>query len=193
MNIIGHSIKHLRGIKQDLEVETSPITLVVGANSSGKSSYVRTWPLLRQSVETGTTGPILWFGELTDYGDFDTALCNSATNREIDFGFKMRVKERVIDPNILNQNFNHYSGIIDRHLQSLNDYIINAKLIVGSINEIGQTYAKEVSLELMDITVRMLFSHKNHIEEIYIQDEKNILKYDVTVNAKKGLFSCEFM
>lgn len=50
--------------------EFKPITILVGSNSSGKSSYLRFFPLLRQTVEAASRGPLLWFGGLVDFGDF---------------------------------------------------------------------------------------------------------------------------
>ncbi|HFG2220775.1 TPA: AAA family ATPase, partial [Vibrio cholerae] len=44
-------------------VEIKPITVFVGKNSCGKSTLLRTFPLLRQSIESNTTGPILWYGD----------------------------------------------------------------------------------------------------------------------------------
>lgn len=49
-------------------VTIRPITILVGRNSSGKSSFLRFLPLLRQSVDAPTTGPIQWYGDHVDFG-----------------------------------------------------------------------------------------------------------------------------
>ena len=44
-------IKNLRSLKDTGRVELKPITLLVGANSSGKSTFLRTFPLLKQGLK----------------------------------------------------------------------------------------------------------------------------------------------
>jgi hypothetical protein len=50
--------------------ELTPITLLVGKNSSGKSSFLRFFPLLRQTAEVPARSPLLWYGKLVDFGSF---------------------------------------------------------------------------------------------------------------------------
>ncbi|MFI9653097.1 AAA family ATPase, partial [Guyparkeria halopsychrophila] len=55
-------IQNLRALHDTDDIDLRPLTICVGKNSSGKSSFARFFPLLRQSVEQRTTGPILWYG-----------------------------------------------------------------------------------------------------------------------------------
>lgn len=89
LNSIG--IRNLRSFVNETMVDIKPITVFVGKNSSGKSSLLRTFPLLRQSIEGNTTGPILWFGRFVDYGDFNQVLSNNTKdeNPTIDFKFNL--------------------------------------------------------------------------------------------------------
>ena len=68
-------------------IELKPITLLVGRNSSGKSSFLRALPLLKQSVTTRTRSPILWWGDFVDFGSFDGAVYRNEPQREISFHF----------------------------------------------------------------------------------------------------------
>lgn len=70
-------------------VELRPLTILVGENSSGKSSFLRFLPLLRQSVEARTTGPILWHGEYVDFGGFEETHSTFCDDNEIRLGFRM--------------------------------------------------------------------------------------------------------
>lgn len=54
-------------------IDLKPITVLIGKNSSGKSTFLRSLPLLRQSVEAHTTGPILWYSSYVDFGAFSEA------------------------------------------------------------------------------------------------------------------------
>lgn len=52
------------------DIELRPITLLLGANSSGKSSFIKFFPLLQQSVGTTVNGLFLWDGQNVDFKDF---------------------------------------------------------------------------------------------------------------------------
>ena len=63
-------IKNIRSLKDTGQVALSPITLLVGENSSGKSTFLRLFPLIKQSISKRTDGPLLWAGDVDDYVDF---------------------------------------------------------------------------------------------------------------------------
>lgn len=66
---------NLRSFQDTGYVELRPLTVLLGANGSGKSTFLRFFPLLRQTAETRTRGPILWFhDDLVDFGDFAQAV-----------------------------------------------------------------------------------------------------------------------
>ena len=44
-------IKNLRILEDTGFIDIKPITLLLGANSSGKSTFLRFFPLIKQSVE----------------------------------------------------------------------------------------------------------------------------------------------
>lgn len=52
-------VRNLRCLSDTGRIPIRPITVLVGRNSSGKSTFLRAFPLLRQSVETATESPIL--------------------------------------------------------------------------------------------------------------------------------------
>ena len=72
-------------------LELRPLTVLVGKNSSGKSSFLRFLPLLRQSVEARTTGPVQWYGDYVDFGGFDETVSSFSKKKEIRFGFHLTI------------------------------------------------------------------------------------------------------
>ena len=88
-SIESFRIQNLRCIKDSGEIQLKPITILVGRNSSGKSTLARVFPLLKQSAETDTRGPILWWGKLVDFGDFETAVYKNSTTKEIILDLKI--------------------------------------------------------------------------------------------------------
>lgn len=73
----GIGVQNLRSFSYYAHSDLKPLTVFLGRNSSGKSSLIRLFPLLRQSVEETTTGPILWFGRYVDYGNFNEEIHKS--------------------------------------------------------------------------------------------------------------------
>ncbi len=66
-------LQRLRCLSDTGEIKIKPITVLVGENSSGKSTFLRFFPLLKQSVESRTIGPVLWNGRLVDFGNYEDA------------------------------------------------------------------------------------------------------------------------
>jgi len=85
-------IENLRSLKDTGFVELRPLTLLLGANSSGKSTFLRSFPLFTQSVNKKLRGALSWFDDsLVDFGDYDTAINNQAKNagEKIRFSYKL--------------------------------------------------------------------------------------------------------
>ena len=84
-------IKNLRSLVDTGFIEIKPITLLLGANSTGKSTFLRSFPLYTQSVNKNLRGTISWFDDsLVDFGDYNTALNKFAGEGEtIEFEYKI--------------------------------------------------------------------------------------------------------
>jgi len=78
-------LKNLQSLTDTGAVNLKSINLLVGQNSSGKSTFLRVFPLLKQSIETDTISPILWYGNLVDFGTFKDAHSRNATSSTISF------------------------------------------------------------------------------------------------------------
>ncbi|HHC7385970.1 AAA family ATPase [Vibrio parahaemolyticus] len=73
-------------------IDLKPITVFVGKNSCGKSSLLRTLPMLRQSIESRTSGPFLWYGNYVDYGSFSEAKNKNSNEHTITFDYNFDIK-----------------------------------------------------------------------------------------------------
>lgn len=80
-------LQNVRSFVDTGPVPIKPLTLLVGSNSSGKSTFLRSLPLLRQSVETATDSPILWFGEYVDFGTIEHAARLHSADKTVTFEF----------------------------------------------------------------------------------------------------------
>jgi hypothetical protein len=92
--VFRFGLKNLRRLADVPAAELRPITILVGRNSSGKSTFLRALPLLRQSITTRTSSPILWFGNWVDFGDFDRSVKDNDAELPISFTFGLDVAKK---------------------------------------------------------------------------------------------------
>ncbi len=71
--MFSYRIQNLRSLSDTGEINLKPINILLGANSSGKSTFLRSFPLFKQSISNSTKGPILWYGDFVDFGTFKDA------------------------------------------------------------------------------------------------------------------------
>jgi len=86
---------NLRCLEDTGAVEIKPISLLVGANSSGKSSFIRLFPLLRQSSETQTLSGLLLNEGDVNFGFFDEAIHRHADPAELGLEFTLILKKGI--------------------------------------------------------------------------------------------------
>lgn len=100
-------IKNMRSLKDTGTINLKPINILVGNNSSGKSTFLRTFPLFKQSFSRRIDGLILWAGDDADYvdfGSFKETLNKEAKGEDIVFEF-----ETNIDVKNIMHEMNRYS------------------------------------------------------------------------------------
>lgn len=91
MSLEAFGVKNLRCLTDTGLVPIRPITVLVGRNSSGKSTFLRAFPLLRQSVETARNSPILWYHErYVDFGSLKDAANNRLSEPSVTLHFQLR-------------------------------------------------------------------------------------------------------
>ena len=90
-------VKNVRSLKDTKDIDIKSINVLVGNNSSGKSTFLRIFPLFKQSFARRIKGPILWVGDDSndvDFGSFEetkTKYANQKDNtKDIEFDFTMK-------------------------------------------------------------------------------------------------------
>lgn len=84
---IAYNVGNLRRLVKMDPIKLRPITILVGRNSAGKSTFLRTFPLLKQSLATRSSAPVLWYGDYVDFGDFTTSVNNNDKSKKVEFSF----------------------------------------------------------------------------------------------------------
>lgn len=82
-------LRNIRSLADTGQISLKPITLLLGQNSSGKSTVLRTLPLLLQSIRTRSNAPILWYGDLVDFGSVREVRSTFALDEAVSFEFQL--------------------------------------------------------------------------------------------------------
>ena len=123
-------IKNLRSIRDSGEIRIKPLTIIIGKNGCGKSTLVRTLPLLKQSCLSRTSEPILWYGSDVDFGSFKTAISSSCKHESdcINFCFSLKTRRngRLSKYFKMPTNISISCSLKEKHLDAL-DIIFDKK------------------------------------------------------------------
>lgn len=83
MNFSSISLQNFRRFREKSTVEFKPLTILLGKNSSGKSSILRTIPLIKQSIDSPTSISIInWNGSLVEFGGASIARSHTTPTNE---------------------------------------------------------------------------------------------------------------
>lgn len=143
---------HLRNYKSypDQRIPLRPVTVLCGANSSGKTAILKSLLLLKQSFEA-TRGPYLLFnGEYTENGSFQETLFRHADKRRIGLEFSFQLKQG----NFLFQNLCQSVGMMTKqsHFES---FLIRTAFAFSEYQAVQSVVGEIASLT---ITMDMRFS-----------------------------------
>lgn len=146
-------LKNYRCFEDTGDIDLKPITLLVGANSTGKSSFLKFFPLLKQSAEVNTHGFFLWNGKFVEFLDFKNTVKDN--QGEISFGFK--IKELPIFP----APFIAASAVLKD---------VEVSVTLAGINKTSYDYVKELHLKINHNTIEIKYK-EGGVEQIIINGE----------------------
>jgi len=171
-------IQNLRSIEDSGVIPIKDINILVGQNSSGKSSFLRTFPLLRQSIIRNTRGPILWYDDsLVDFGSYEESITRNCTKSE---GIKF-CYDLIIDDS-LNFRFRHYgsASIINSGTKlSIEIEIFEAKKI---------NFIKKITVKIEDQIITIESNSDGVVKDFSINNQ-SMLNYEINANLYKQEFT----
>ncbi|MBK0084402.1 AAA family ATPase [Lactococcus sp. S64] len=93
--------ENLRAIKDSGEIKLSNLNLFLGANSTGKSTILRFFPLVRQTLFRNNDTPLLWYDpEGVDFGSFKESVHSKNEKEVLSYSFSFK----DVDINLNNSN-----------------------------------------------------------------------------------------
>jgi len=167
-------IQNLRSIGDSGVIPIKNINILVGQNSSGKSTFLRTFPLLRQSIIRNTRGPILWYDDsLVDFGSYEESITRNCNK---DDGIKFNFEVKIDD----------YSNSRFRHMG------VQANILAGStLNveiEIFETkkinYIKTITLKIANQIIYIESNSDGAVKEFQINNQ-SMLNSDISAKLFK--------
>ena len=149
------------------DIELKPITLLLGSNSSGKSSFIKFFPLLQQSLETRVNGLFLWDGQYVDFKDFKNTVKNG--EGEIIIDYTIGCLEAFL--------------MYRRRPQILKNVTVSMTLCE---KETYYDYLKELTIRYEDVSIKYLFTKEgksciietNGVKSTEFPSEKVLIVFD---------------
>lgn len=162
-------IKNLKSIVDSGPIELKPLTVVIGKNSSGKSSFLRVFPLLKQSYVVNLSEPILWYGDYVDFGSFRNTLNSECAKGDcIEF---IMTFENVTSLYSLNAtkiaNINVSMSIKERSIAKYEININNKNKIVLEEHD-GKKYNIIINDEKIDCAPLVLVDYRTNKFPVYV-------------------------
>lgn len=157
-------VRNLRSIIDSGEIEINRLNIFLGENSSGKSSILRLFPLLKETVNKELRGPLLWYGDTYDFGGFSESISRQANSPIINIEFSWdalsnKKQSRCAD-------CRYYDRKPLGFLQS-NEY----KLTIAIGEKNGTPYFDTVTVVTDKHEIKLCTNSKNYLD-IYIDNEK---------------------
>lgn len=173
--ITGIKINNIRSLDFDDYLHFAPLTILLGKNSSGKSTFLRTFPLIKQTLEIRRSTPLLWYGNFVDFGSFEDTVNKFLSENEkiIKLGFKIK-KNFLLEKYLENDEFLKKLLSEKKEVEILTEISIMKKNDIEFINKI------EISIE--ELKFLLLLNEKQELESITLNETKieNLnLKYDL--------------
>ena len=167
--MISHvRIQNLRSLVDTGFVEIKPLTILLGSNSSGKSTFLRSFPLFTQSVNKPLREPISWFDDAyVDFGDYKTAKSKLTPDAE---GIKFSYK--IIGPFSLYDSMRHYGRSNQNVLNDIFTILNGCEFELSFQKDSkGGIYVNGIEFRTHGLKVSFYITEKNGWVNIMVNDE----------------------
>lgn len=144
-------MKNYRSIVDSGEIDLKPITAIVGRNSCGKSSFIRIFPLLKQTLERPISETLLWYGDYVDLGDYENAISRYSNEDKIEFSFTIFV----------NSSGPYYIG------SSTKEKNFKCKISF----EVKKEYFESIYIEYEDQNIKVLLEKDNKLKDLIVNGQ----------------------
>ncbi len=149
-------IENLRSLRDTGFIQIKPLTILLGANSSGKSTFLRSFLLFAQSVTKHLRGPISWFDDaMVDFGNFQTAI--NATAKENG--------EPIRFSYVIDNNNDDFGGMrfYDFRRRAFSRKYFRLVVTISFVCDSGGTFINEIVIQDDASTLRAFIENRNSV------------------------------
>ncbi|WP_176542355.1 AAA family ATPase [Bacillus wiedmannii] len=161
-------IKNLRSLRDTGEIDVKPLTVLVGKNSSGKSTFLRFFPLMKQTLETRTNEPILWYSSrFVDFGSFEESINYKHKKEKICFEFEFTVPKGyfMYESATFSIRRNNFMDMIED--ADLNNPF-NFKIYI----ECSEKFVNKIQIQFEDHQLKIEMSSKETLKSLTINNKE---------------------
>ena len=174
-------LTNYRRFKDTGVIHLKPISFLVGANSSGKSSFLKFFPLLKQSLGVNRNGTFLWYSKDVDFKDFQNTVHDGEGNIHICFTFPLHNNQQA------RYRFRHISERkdslanieIEKSVELCVKLEISAKQLKANTNE---DYLSQLIIEYLDQVINIQISESGKVNVVINDRNIDTVFHTSTVN-----------
>lgn len=167
-------LRNFRCLKDTGDVEIKPLTILLGENSAGKSTFLRVFPLFRQTFESRTRSPFLWYGRLVDFGEFDDVLLAREGKKEI----AVEIGSKIDGECLRLFKGSIYSYYFELNLEEEEEETVlkqveyNVSSVISKDASKDITFTKKVIINLLGYNIEIAFEVDGSVEKLIVNGEE---------------------
>ncbi len=186
--------KNFRGFRDTGLLRLAPLTIIIGANNSGKSSLLAPLILMQQTIQSkDPRTPLVTRGASTDIGFYKDYSFAHDTENDIEFSFHFHTHDRVkgkrlepvgsYPPGVFSSSFTHSSSGKDLKLKSYELRDIYRRFMFSltrnedgfdvDTDKLGQLTAEEKRAICKSNPINFLFSSSSVLYELQNRKDRN--------------------
>lgn len=175
--------KNYRIFEDTGEISLTAINLLVGSNSSGKSSFLKFFPLLKQSMGVNRNGTFLWYSNDVDFKDFKNTVHDGKGNIEISTTINLSNKRtnRLRKGNIRFVN----------NESNTSSFSVRLTMVIAPKQE-NEDYLQEFRIQYYDQNIVVKINEKGDatitINDRDIKAKLNVIDFENTVRLLPSVY-----
>ena len=176
-------VSNFKSIREDTELDFSPLTIFAGANSSGKSSFIQSVLLVAQTlVHKVSSSSVVLNGALANLGEFNDLKSNDSESDLVTIEFTFRLLPRPFTTRVRNSPYIYfkrtYSKPFTTYIKEISCSISFSADSSSSPNDLSQIHPQLSAVQLS--CVHIGDDDDNQIAEIFIE-HNNKANFEVEV------------
>ena len=155
-------ITNLRALSDTGEIKITPLTVLLGKNSVGTSTFARSFSLMKQSLFINRSEPVLWYSpDLVDFGSFEDSVTKERDEIEFEYSFEQSMEDF--------ESFSNHNFLWNR--LSLNNSIyedVNKEITVRF--SIKKNKIDHINIRFLDFNYQIKYDTRYKVESFIINN-----------------------